>query len=53
MGLANASRGVPRETGGVMKLDRRSAPAIAMVFAALLIVTLIFAAAWILVAHLG
>ena len=39
--------------GSVMKLDRHSAPAIAMVFAALLIVTLVFAAAWILVARLG
>ena len=36
-----------------MKLDRHSAPAIAMVFAALLIVTLVFSAAWILVARLG
>ena len=36
-----------------MKLDRRSAPATAMVFAALLIVTLIFSLAWILVARLG
>ena len=38
--------------GSVMKLDRHSAPAIAMIFAALLIVTLVFAAAWILVGHL-
>jgi hypothetical protein len=36
-----------------MKLDRRSTPATAMVFAALLIVALIFFGAWILVAHLG
>ncbi len=36
-----------------MKLDRRSAPAIAMVFTALLIVTVIFSVAWMLVAHLG
>ncbi len=43
----------PRGADGVvMKLDRRSAPAIAMVFAALLIVTLVFSAAWILVARL-
>jgi hypothetical protein len=36
-----------------MKIDRRSAPAVAMVFAALLIVMLVFSAAWILVARLG
>jgi hypothetical protein len=42
----------PRRIGGVMKLDRHSAPAIAMVFAALLIVTLVFSAAWILAARL-
>jgi hypothetical protein len=36
-----------------MKIDRRSAPAIALVLAALLIVTLVFSTAWILVARLG
>jgi hypothetical protein len=36
-----------------MKIDRRSAPAIAMVLTALLIVTLIFSAAWLLVARLA
>jgi hypothetical protein len=36
-----------------MKLDRHSAPAIAMGFTALLVVTLVFSAAWILVARLG
>jgi hypothetical protein len=35
-----------------MKIDRHTAPAIAVVFAALLVVTLIFAAAWMLVAGL-
>jgi preprotein translocase subunit Sec61beta len=36
-----------------VKIDRRSAPAIAMIVAALLIVALIFSGAWILVAGLG
>ncbi len=35
-----------------MKIDRRSAPATALVLAALLVVTLVFITAWILVAHL-
>jgi hypothetical protein len=34
-----------------MKLDRHSAPAIAMILAALLIVTLVFVAAGMLVGH--
>lgn len=35
-----------------MKLDRHSAPAIAMILVALLIVTLVFAAANMLIGHL-
>ncbi len=35
-----------------MKIDRRSAPAIALIMAALLVVALIFVGAWFLVARL-